>query len=121
MLRFVRSAWLALTGIVFAVRTERHMRIHCVAALVVICLGTIVSLSIVEWAIICFAITLVISAELVNTAIEQAVNLASPNHHPIAKIAKDVAAGAVLAATFGAIIVGLLVIGPPLWRLIFIK
>ncbi|MBH5318127.1 diacylglycerol kinase family protein [Paenibacillus sp. GSMTC-2017] len=119
MLRFVRSAWLALSGIVFAIRTERHMQFHCVAAVIVISLGTLVSLNIVEWAIICFAITLVISAELVNTAIEQAVNLASPERHPIAKIAKDVAAGAVLAAVFGSIIVGLLIIGPPLWHLVF--
>ncbi|REK77403.1 diacylglycerol kinase family protein [Paenibacillus paeoniae] len=117
--KFLRSVAVALSGIRFAIRTQRHMQIHCVAAILVIGLGLMLSLSFVEWAILVFAVALVISLELVNTAIEQAVDLASPERHPIAKAAKDTAAGAVLAATFGAIAIGVIIIGPPLWRLLF--
>ncbi|WP_310732543.1 diacylglycerol kinase family protein [Paenibacillus sp. 1011MAR3C5] len=109
----------ALSGIMFAIRTQRHMQIHCIAAVLVIGLGWLLSLSSAEWALILFAIVLVISLELVNTAIEQAVDLASPERHPIAKAAKDTAAGAVLAGTLGAIAIGVIIIGPPLWRLLF--
>lgn len=117
--KFLRSVGIALSGIRFAIRTQRHMQIHCAAAVIVIGLGLLLSLSAMEWALILFAIALVISLELVNTAIEQAVDLASPELHPIAKAAKDTAAGAVLAGTFGAIAIGIIVIGPPLWRLLF--
>jgi len=119
MRTFLRSAALAWAGICFAFRTQRHMRYHGVAAVLVCCLGLIVSLNRAEWAIIMIAIALVMSLELVNTAIEQAVDLASPDIHPLAKAAKDAAAGAVLLAAAGAVVIGLLILGPPLWRLIF--
>ncbi|RJX38281.1 diacylglycerol kinase family protein [Paenibacillus pinisoli] len=117
--KFLKSVRVAMSGIGFALRTQRHMQIHCAAAALVIGLGWLLSLSAVEWALILFAIALVVSLELVNTAIEQAVDLASPERHPIAKAAKDTAAGAVLAATFAAIAIGVIILGPPLWRLLF--
>lgn len=117
MTKFVRNVGLALSGIGLAVRTQRHMQVHCVAAAIVVGLGLYLSLDAIRWSLIVFAIGLVVSAELMNTAIEQAVDLASPERHPLAKTAKDVAAGAVLAAALVAITIGLLVMGPPLWAL----
>ncbi|MDQ6421113.1 diacylglycerol kinase family protein [Paenibacillus sp. LHD-117] len=118
MVKFFRSVLLALSGIGFAIRTQRHMQIHCVAAIIVIGLGCVLSLDAVQWCMILIAIGLVVTAELINTAIEQAVDLASPGRHPLAKAAKDVAAGAVLAAAIVAIAIGLIVLGPPLWQFI---
>ncbi|NIK77399.1 diacylglycerol kinase [Paenibacillus castaneae] len=117
MNHFFRSFGFALSGIVFALRTQSHMRFHMFAAITACVLGFTVSLKPLEWSIILLAIAVVISAEMINTAVEQAVNLASPEFHPIAKIAKDVAAGAVLIAAAVSAIIGLLIIGPPLWRL----
>lgn len=119
MMRFLCSVGLALSGIGFAIRTQRNMKIHCAIAVLVIAIGPWLSLSAVEWSIILLVIVLVIGLELINTAIEQAVDLVSPERHPLAKAAKDVAAGAVLVAVFGAIAVGLLILGPPLRRLVF--
>jgi len=68
-----------------------------------------------DFAIIIVTITLVWAAELTNTAIEAAIDLASPDRHPLAKAGKDAAAGAVLVTAIGAILIGLLILGPPLW------
>jgi len=68
-----------------------------------------------EWAVLVLTIASVLILEGLNTAIEAAVDLASPNVHPLAKVAKDVAAGTVLVAAAAAVLVGLLVLGPPLW------
>jgi diacylglycerol kinase len=118
MKKFIHSFAVAIFGIGFALRTQSHMRFHAVAGLIACCLGLIVSLEPLEWAIILLAIAVVISAEMINTAVEQAVNLASPDIHPVAKVAKDVAAGAVLVAAAISAIIGLLILGPPLWHLI---
>ncbi|WP_138753344.1 diacylglycerol kinase family protein [Paenibacillus sinopodophylli] len=118
MRKFAASVAVAVSGIGFALRTQSHMRFHAFAALIVCGLSFIVSLQPLEWAIILLAITIVMSAEMINTAVEQAVNLASPSIHPVAKAAKDVAAGAVLFAAAVSAIIGLLILGPPLWRLL---
>ena len=68
-----------------------------------------------EWAILVITIAMVFTAEFINTSIEAVVDLASPTHHPLAKVGKDVGAGAVLVAALAAIVVGLLILGPPLW------
>lgn len=118
MVHFVKSLALALSGIRVAIRTQRHMRFHMIAAVIVIALGSFLSLEAAEWCLLAIAIGMVVSAELVNTAIEQAVDLASPERHPLAKSAKDVAAGAVLTTALVAIAIGVLVLGPPLWKLV---
>jgi diacylglycerol kinase len=92
-------------------RTQRNARIHLSLALVVIVLGLWLGLSRIEWAII----GLVLAAESFNTVAEAAVDLATAEYHPLAKIAKDVAAGAVLLMAITAVVVGLLILGPPLW------
>ncbi len=88
------------------------MRIHFMSAFIVIIAGLLTGLAIVEWLIIILAITLVIGAEMVNTAIEYVVDLASPEIHPLAKQAKDVAAGAVLVFAMASVIIGLLIFLP---------
>jgi diacylglycerol kinase len=68
-----------------------------------------------DWAILVLTIAMVFTAEFINTAIEAILDLASPTYHPLAKVGKDVGAGAVLVAALAAIVVGLLILGPPLW------
>ena len=82
---------------------------------VVIVLGVWLALSARDWAVLALAIALVWMAEILNTSIEAVVDLASPVHHPLAKVGKDVGAAAVLIASLIAILVGLLILGPPLW------
>ncbi|WP_424766226.1 diacylglycerol kinase family protein [Paenibacillus sp. sgz302251] len=118
MRKFMRSFLAAGAGVGFAIRTQSHMRFHIAAAIMVCGLGWLVSLKPLEWAIIIVTIAMVMTAEMMNTAIEQAVDLASPNIHPIAKIAKDAAAGAVLISAALSLVVGLLIMGPPLWHLL---
>jgi len=108
----------AFRGIARAVREERNLRFHLVAAAIVIAVGLLVKISRADWLWIGAAIAAVIVAELINTAIERAGDLASPHPHPLAKAAKDTAAGAVVVAALFAAFVGLIVLGPPLWRLI---
>ncbi|MCA0754585.1 diacylglycerol kinase family protein [Paenibacillus sp. N4] len=119
MNKVIRSFGAAFSGIGFAIRTQSHMRVHVGAAVAVCGLGFIVELKPLEWTVILLAITVVMSAEMMNTAIEQVVDLASPGIHPLAKLAKDTAAGAVLIAAILSIVIGLLILGPPLWRMLF--
>lgn len=104
----------AIAGVFAAVRGERNMRIHLVAAAAVVSLGAWLGLSACEWAAILISCALVMSLECLNTAIEAAVDLASPEIHPLAKKAKDCAAGAVLLAATGSAIVGCIVFVPKL-------
>ncbi|OXM15618.1 diacylglycerol kinase family protein [Paenibacillus herberti] len=116
---FMRSLSLAWSGILHALRTERHMKVHLVAAVAMTALAATLDLSSLEWAALVFAMGLVFTAELVNTAIERAVDLASSGErHPLAKQAKDASAGAVLVCAVVAVIIGFIVLGPPLWRLL---
>jgi len=119
MKKFLKSSALACSGLYYAIRTQRHMRIHFTVALIVIILGAIVSLSRVEWSIIMLVIGAVISLELVNTAIETTIDLVQPTKHPLAKIVKDVAASAVLFMSFIAVVIGCLIIVPKLIGIIF--
>ena len=105
----------AFSGVWHAVRTQRNARIHLVIALAVIVLGFWLGLSRTEWAIIALTIGMVLAAESFNTVAEAVVDLATAEYHPLAKIAKDVSAGAVLLMSITAVIVGVLILGPPLW------
>ncbi|HWG44251.1 MAG TPA: diacylglycerol kinase family protein [Gemmataceae bacterium] len=105
----------AFAGWWFVLRTQRNAWIHAVASVAVLAVGLWLELGRIEWAILALTIALVWVAEFVNTAVEAVVDLLSPNIHPLAKVAKDVAAAAVLIAALTAIVVGLLILGPPLW------
>lgn len=102
----------AYRGVAAALRTEVHLQFHAVATVAVLGLGWYVGLTRGEWALVALAVGLVWALELVNTAIEAVVNLVSPEYHPLAGRAKDVAAGAVLVGAVAALAVGLLVFGP---------
>ena len=112
---FIGSLNCAIEGILWAVKTQRHMLFHLVAAILVLLLALALHLTLHEFALLALAITLVLFAELVNTAIEVVVDLASPEFHPLARKAKDVAAGAVLLASVGALVLGYLAVS----RLLF--
>ncbi|MBP3964192.1 diacylglycerol kinase family protein [Paenibacillus lignilyticus] len=115
MNRLLRSFYYAGSGILSAVRTQANMKIHVVCAIVVNAAGLVVGLTRMEWAVIIAAQAVVMAAELMNTAVEHVVDLASPSRHPLAKAAKDTAAGGVLVAAIGAVIIGLFVFIPHLW------
>jgi diacylglycerol kinase (ATP) len=108
----------ALRGVWVALRSELHLQFHAVATVLVLGLGAYFRLSLTEWALVALSVASVWAAELFNTAIETLTNLASPGYHPLAGKAKDVAAGAVLLAALGAVVVGGLVFGPKVWALL---
>ncbi|HLF00468.1 MAG TPA: diacylglycerol kinase family protein [Anaerolineales bacterium] len=105
----------ALHGWVYVLRTQRNAWIHAVASTTVFIAGVWLGLDRKDWAIILLAIVAVWMAEFVNTALEAVVDLASPEHHPLAKVGKDVGAAVVLIAALAAVLIGLLILGPPLW------
>lgn len=113
-----RSFRYAFAGLFYVVRSQRNFRIHLAAALVAAALALALGFTPVEWAVLATIITLVMTLEMVNTVVEAAVDLASPAYHPLAKIAKDVAAGAVLLTAIGAVVVGLFLFVPHLLGLI---
>lgn len=104
------DAWKkALSGIWYAVKTQRNIKVQlCIAVVVIIC-AIIFKPNITECMFLTFATMLVIITEMVNTAIEEAVNLSTKEFHPIAKIAKDVAAGAVVLAALNAVIIAIFI------------
>ena len=105
------DAWKkAFNGIWYAIRTQRNIKIQLVVALIVLICGIVFRFSIMEWITIVIVTMLVIITETINTAIEETVNLCTDKYHPIAKIAKDTAAGAVVLSAITAVIVALLII-----------
>ena len=110
----MRSFGFALAGVSYLIRTQRSARIELVIGVVVIVLAVWLGISALEWAILALAIALVLALEALNTALELAVTLASPERHPQAKAAKDVSAAMVLIAASGAVVVGLAILGPRL-------
>ena len=110
--RRVASFGHAVRGVGAALRSEVHLRFHALATVAVIGLGCYCRIGRLEAALVALAVAGVWTAELVNTAIEALTDLASPSFHPLAGKAKDVAAGAVLLAAIGAVVVGALVFGP---------
>lgn len=116
---FLRSFGYAFEGIYYSIRTQRNMRVHLGIGLVATALGLWLGLSLLEWAILLVMMALVFILEMLNTVIESLVDLYTDRFHPLAKIAKDVAAGAVLVAAIFAVGVGLLLFGPRLFELIF--
>lgn len=104
----------AMRGVARLLQTQANARIHAGAIVLVCALGVWLGLNPLEWAVLCLSMGLVLCTEALNTAIEFAVDLASPNWHALARDAKDIAAGAVLLASLAAVAVGLLVFVPKL-------
>jgi len=105
----------AFAGIGYMLRTQRNAWIHTVIFVLALLAAAWLKLPPRDWVLILLTAVLVFGAELVNTSIEAVVDLASPDMHPLARAAKDTAAAAVLLAAFSAILIGLLLLGPPLW------
>ena len=105
----------AFRGWGYVLQTQQNAWIHSLVATAVILVGLWVGLKLIDWAVIVLTIAMVFTAEFINTAIEAVVDLASPVHHPLAKVGKDVGAGAVLVSALAGIVIGLLILGPPLW------
>ncbi len=109
---FLESANLAVEGILYAAKTQRHMRYHFWVAGAVIVASLLLGVTRFEFLILSFIIMLVLMSEMFNTAIEAIVDLVSPEYHQLAKIAKDVAAGAVFMISAGALVTGYLILFP---------
>jgi len=108
----VKSFSYAIEGIIYSFKKGTHFKIHVVAAIVVAVLGMIYKLSLYEWLAIILISSAVISAEAINTAIEEACDVLHPEHHPGAKLAKHCAAGGVLILSVAATIVGFIIFLP---------
>ncbi|NWG19706.1 MAG: diacylglycerol kinase family protein [Chloroflexi bacterium] len=111
----LRSFPFAFAGIGHLLRTQGNAQVHMVLGSVAVALGFLLNIERGEWLALALTITLVLAAEGVNTAVEAVVDLASPDFHPLARVAKDVAAGTVLLTAIGAVAVGLIVFLPRLW------
>ena len=108
--RFIDSVNCAIEGIIHTARTQKHMRHHFLAALLLLLAVLFLKVSPLEFTLLTISVCFVLFAELINTALEAVVDLVSPEYHPLAKIAKDVAAGGVLVAAFGAAVMGYLIL-----------
>ena len=104
----------AFRGWWYVIRTQRNAWLHAIITSVVILISAWLDLPARDWAVLILTIAMVWTAEFINTALEAVVDLASPRHHPLAKVGKDVGAAAVLIASLTAILIGLLILGLPL-------
>lgn len=118
MRRIFRSFWFAWQGVLYCLKTQPNMRLHSLAAAAVLMLGWYLEFSPLEKGILVLTVTMVLAAEMVNTAIETVVDLISPGFHPLAKVAKDVAAGAVFIAAAAAALIGWFLFAPKLLLLV---
>ena len=108
----------AVRGLRFMVKTQHNAWIHAVVTIMVCAAGLVFQISRIEWCLIALSMMTVWTAEAFNTSLERLTDLASPNHHPLAGKAKDVAAGAVLIAAIGAVVVGGIVFIPYLYEMV---
>src|SRR5436189_312507 len=115
----IRSFYFAFVGLAYLFKTQRNARIELALGIIACGIGAWLKISRTEWAIIAFTIALVLILEGLNTAVEAAVDLSSPQFHPLAKAAKDLAAAMVLIASLASLAVGLLILGPPLYTKLF--
>lgn len=110
----LKSLSYALAGWLYMLRRQKNTRIQAVASAAVVALALWLGVDAMGWALLILSITMVWMAEFINAAVEAAINLASAERHPMAQVGKDVAAAAVLLGVVASILIGLLVLGPPL-------
>ena len=104
----------ALIGWWHVIRTQKNAWIHAVATILTLLFALWLQIPLRDWAVLILTIAIVWTAEFLNTALEVVVDLASPSLHPLAKVGKDVGAASVLIAAVSAVVIGFLVLGPPL-------
>jgi len=108
----INSFGFAIEGVLYAFKTQWNFRIHILASIIVLVLSILFQISKFEWIAILICISLVLFAELLNTAIESVVDLVSPEYNKLAKVAKDTAAASVLILAIMAFIIGLVIFIP---------
>jgi len=106
----------AFSGWWHVIRTQRNAWIHAIVSLVVLLMCIWLRITPRDWAIIILAVAIVWAAEFFNTALEAIVDLAAPNQSHLARTSKDVGAAAVLIAAVASVMIGILILGPPLWE-----
>lgn len=111
----IRSFGNAFRGWWYVIRTQQNAWIHAVITTMVIIVSFWLNIPARDWAVLLLTAGMVWTAEFLNSALEAVVDLASPVNHPLAKVGKDVGAAAVLIAALAAVVIGLLILGPPLW------
>ena len=116
--KLINSFKYAIEGIISSFKTERNMKIHIFIMILVIIAGIFFKISITEWLVLALIIGLVIATELINTSIEATIDLVTKETHPLAKIAKDTAAAAVLVFGLTAIVIGCIIFVPKILVLI---
>jgi diacylglycerol kinase len=110
--RLQKSFSYAIQGIQYSIASEHNMKIHLLASIIAVVIGFIVHLTRLEWGLLSLTIFMVLTAETINTSIERAIDLFSTKQHPLAKIAKDLAAGGVLLTALNAVIIAFILFGP---------
>ena len=116
----VRSFRHAFHGLWHVIRTQKNAWIHALATILVALTAVWLQIPLRDWPVLILTIASVWTAEFINTALEAVVDLASPQLHPLARVGKDVGAAAVLISAGSAVLVGLLILGPPLWNRILL-
>ncbi|MFT8320499.1 MAG: diacylglycerol kinase family protein [Bacillus sp. (in: firmicutes)] len=106
---------LALSGIVMAIKKERNLKIHLFISILVFFFGIYYKVSVTEWLFLSVAIGIVIAMEMINTALERVVDLVTKEYHPLAKEAKDIAAGAVFIAALLSAVIGFIIFIPKIF------
>jgi diacylglycerol kinase (ATP) len=119
IVNFFRSLYTAFNGVVFVIRVERNARLHLIIALLVFISSVALGISNAELAAVFFAVILVFTAEIVNTALEKTLDLIEPKNSDQVRVIKDMAAGAVLISALGAGAIGVAIFGPYLIRFIW--
>lgn len=109
---FLASFGYAFAGLAYCFRTQWNFRVHIGIGLLVALVGVVLGLTWVEWAVVAILVVVVLAAEMVNTMVEALVDLVTEEYHPLARVAKDVAAGVVLLTAIGAAVVGALIFLP---------
>ncbi len=117
-IRYQKSFFHAIDGIIYAIRYEHNMIIIFICSVLVFILGMLLNLNLQEWLFCILIIGLIMATELINSAIEAVVDLASPQFHPLAKIAKDTASGATLIFCLISLIGGIIIFLPKIMNLL---
>ena len=111
-MKFIQSLQFAIRGIITFLRNETNGQIQLVAAIIVVTLGLVFQIDTKEWLVVVLCILMVVTLEMINTALEKLCDVVHPGYHPQIKIIKDIAAGAVLIAALGSIIIGAIIFVP---------
>lgn len=110
--RFLRTFKFSMQGLAYAYKNEQSMLTHAIGSVLIIILGFIANLTFVEWAIVFISLSVILASELINTAIEAAVDLCTLEIHPLAKIAKDCGSAATFVLTMVSVVIGLFIFIP---------